>query len=129
MAKEYGDEYAPDSGGEEEEEKEEEKKEKEEEEQDEEAAFNTKQEENAEFKKKYYVSRWFLGKSGIAAFEKAYNTGVDFSEVNKNKFKKKTPIKELFNIVGYKNTIGICSWFFISSLFASMVSVKILTKI
>jgi hypothetical protein len=127
MAKKYEDDYAPDSGDEEEEEKEEEKKE--EEEQDEEEAFNKKQEENAEFKKKYYVSRWFLGKSGIAALEKAYNTGVDFSEVNKNKFKKKTPIKELFNIVGYKNTIGICSWFFISSLFASMVSVKILTKI
>lgn len=40
-----------------------------------------------------------------------------------------TPIKKLATIVGYKNTIGICSWFFISSLFASMVSVKVLTKI
>jgi hypothetical protein len=42
---------------------------------------------------------------------------------------KKPYITQLQEIVGVKNTIGICSWFFISSLFASIISIKILSRI
>lgn len=41
---------------------------------------------------------------------------------------KETLIQELHKIVYDKNTIGILSWFFISSLFASIISLKILAK-
>jgi len=79
--------------------------------------------------------------AGKGVFNKMYNnylktkTPEEIEEEKKAKIEKQrlkdrpiTPIKELSQIVGYKNTIGICSWFFISSLFATMISVKILTK-
>lgn len=36
---------------------------------------------------------------------------------------------QLEGLVDTKNTIGICTWFFISSLFASVISIKILSRI
>ncbi len=75
----------------------------------------------------------------VRNFEKYYE---DFNEGNAEKndmynfyiksgngVSGKTNFSELEGLVNTKNTIGICSWFYISSLFASVISVKILSRI
>lgn len=75
---------------------------------------------------------FYINKKNTFDFEKKTEAEIKIIMENYQKKTGELPldyIDDLKNIVDVKNIIGICSWFFISSLFASIISVKILSRI